>query len=88
MARRHLRGDSLNDGKIGYLENLYEAWRSYLAEMWQCMTTAGMREVSVGAVGGAARLLQVTEEVVAFVRDMDLHGVGFLTDEWDEEARL
>ena len=52
------------------------------------MVEHGMREMSAEVVRGAARLVQVTEEVVAFVRDMDFAGVGFWSEEWDEEARL
>ena len=51
------------------------------------MTTAGMLGFSILVVSEAAGLLQVAEEVAAFVRDMDFAGVVFLSEEWDEEAR-
>lgn len=87
MGRRHARGESVDDGKVGYLKGHFWAWVGYLTKLWRCMTTAGMLGFSFLVVSEAAGLLQVAEEVAAFVRDMDFAGVVFLSEEWDEEAR-
>lgn len=83
MRRRHARGESVDDGKVGYLERMFRAWVGYLGCIWECGVEGGMEEVVREAKG----LVMVADEVGAFVRDMDFWGVGFLTGEWDLEVR-
>lgn len=87
MRRRHARGESVDDGKVGYLERLFRACVVFLGCLWECLVEVGMEEVSAEVVRGAKGLVMVAEEVGAFVRDMDFAGVGFLSGEWDWEAR-
>ena len=91
-ARGNGAGDDVDvdvdDGKMGYLENHFQAWVVHLGEIWKCLTTPGMLELNRLAVGEAARMVPVTEEMRMFVREMEVRGVGFLSEEWDEEARL
>ena len=87
MWRRHLRGQSVDDGKVGYLDGVFQAWVAYLEVLWKAMTADGMVEESKDWFAEAAEMVQLTEEVVAFVRDMDIAGVGFLSWEWDRAAR-
>lgn len=87
MRRRHPRGESIDGGKVEYLDTIFQAWIVCLGSIWGCLVQPGMAKVSAELVRGARGLMGVTEEVGAFVRDMDFAGVVFRDREWDLEAR-
>lgn len=88
MQRRLAKEESVDDGKYEYLEGHYRAWVAYLTEIWTCMMTPGMRELTRWVVDRAAQWVAVTEEVRMFVTDLDEQGIEFLSERWCEEARV
>lgn len=90
MRRRHDRGESVDDGKVAFLEGLFQKCRVWLGTIWDCVIELGTGMgvwVWERVLGRTRGWVGVVEEVGAFLRDMDWAGVGFGGEEWEGEVR-
>ena len=86
MRRRHLRGESENDGKIYFLHKSFQKFVQFLHKIWRDLTTPGRLETATRLVGLLVQNVDIMDEIADFVMDMDLAGVEFKSEEWNEAA--
>lgn len=88
MRRRLARREGEDDGKFRYLDAHYQKFVHYLGLMWEHLTTPGRLELGTRDAGILVKAVEITEEMAEFVREMDVDGVEFRSEEWNLHAEI